>query len=95
MASLFTELKRRNVFRVAAAYAVVAWLAIEIASVVLPALLAPEWVHRVLTFLVILGFPIALIFAWAYVGSGWVATGLSRSTSDSKPRFQASMRSAM
>ena len=66
MASLFTELKRRNVFRVAAAYAVVGWLAVEIASVVLPALLAPEWVHRVLTFLVILGFPIVLIFAWAY-----------------------------
>ena len=66
MASFFSELKRRNVFRVAAAYALVAWLAIEIASVVLPALLAPDWVHRVLTFLVILGFPIALIFAWAY-----------------------------
>ena len=66
MSSLFRELKRRNVFRVAAAYAVVGWIVVEIASVVLPSLLAPEWVARVVTLLVILGFPIVLVFAWAF-----------------------------
>ncbi len=64
--SLIAELKRRNVFRVGAAYAIVAWLLVEVASVVLPTFEAPDWVMKVLTFLVILGFPLALIFAWAF-----------------------------
>ncbi len=66
MAGLFAELKRRNVFRVGLAYAIVAWLLVEVASVVLPTFKAPEWVMQVFTFLVILGFPLALIFAWAF-----------------------------
>ena len=64
--SLIAELKRRNVFRVGAAYAIVAWLLIEVASVVLPTFKAPEWVLQVCTFLVIFGFPLALILAWAF-----------------------------
>jgi hypothetical protein len=64
--SLIAELKRRNVFRVGAAYAIVGWLLVEVASVVLPTFEAPEWVMKVFTFLLILGFPIALIFAWAF-----------------------------
>jgi TolB-like protein len=64
--SLIVELKRRNVFRVGAAYAIVAWLLIEVASVILPTFKAPEWVMQVFTFLLILGFPVALIFAWAF-----------------------------
>ncbi len=64
--SLIAELKRRNVFRVGAAYAIVAWLLVEVASVVLPTFKAPEWVMQVFTFLVILGFPLALILAWAF-----------------------------
>ena len=64
--SLIAELKRRNVFRVGVAYAIVAWLLVEVASVVLPTFKAPEWVMQVLTFLVILGFPLALILAWAF-----------------------------
>ena len=64
--SLIAELKRRNVFRVGAAYAIVAWLLIEVASVVLPTFKAPEWVMQVCTFLVIFGFPLALILAWAF-----------------------------
>jgi len=63
---LIAELKRRNVFRVAAAYGIVAWLLVEVASVVLPTFEAPNWVMKVLTFLVILGFPPALILAWAF-----------------------------
>ncbi|MEE9253773.1 MAG: tetratricopeptide repeat protein [Pseudomonadales bacterium] len=66
MASFWRELKRRNVVRVATAYAVVAWLVIEVASVVLPIFEAPDWILQVLTFLVILGFPLALVFAWAF-----------------------------
>jgi len=64
--SLVTELKRRNVFRVGAAYAIVAWLLIEVASVVLPTFAAPEWVMKAFTFLVILGFPLTLVIAWAF-----------------------------
>ncbi len=64
--SLITELKRRNVFRVGVAYAIVAWLLVEVASVVFPTFGAPEWVMKVVTFLVILGFPLALILAWAF-----------------------------
>jgi hypothetical protein len=64
--SLIAELKRRNVFRVGAAYAIVAWLLIEVASVVLPALRLPEWTLTFLVFLLVIGFPIALIFAWAF-----------------------------
>ena len=64
--ALMTELKRRNVFRVGVAYAIVAWLLVEGASVVLPTFKAPEWVMQVFTFLLILGFPVALIFAWAF-----------------------------
>jgi TolB-like protein/Flp pilus assembly protein TadD len=64
--SLIAELKRRNVFRVGVAYAIVAWLLVEVASVVLPTFEAPEWVMKVLTFLVILGFPLATILAWAF-----------------------------
>jgi TolB-like protein len=64
--SLIEELKRRNVFRVGVAYGIVAWLLVEVASVVLPTFRAPEWVMPVFTFLVILGFPVAVFLAWAY-----------------------------
>ena len=64
--SLFAELKRRNVFRVAVAAAVVAWLVTEVASVVLPTFGAPDWVLKALITLLMIGFPIALIFAWVY-----------------------------
>ena len=64
--SLIAELKRRNVFRVGVAYAIVGWLLIQVAETVLPIFEAPEWVLQVFTFLVILGFPLALIFACAF-----------------------------
>jgi len=63
---LIAELKRRNVFRVAATYAVVGWILVEVSSVVMPTFGAPEWVMKVFTFLVLLGFPLAVIFAWAF-----------------------------
>ncbi len=64
--SLIAELKRRNVFRVGVAYAIVAWLLIEVASVLLPTFDAPDWVMKAFSSLVILGFPLALIVAWAF-----------------------------
>jgi TolB-like protein/tetratricopeptide (TPR) repeat protein len=66
MASVWAELRRRNVVKVAVAYAIVGWLLIEVASVVLPTFKAPEWIMQVFTFLVIVGFPLALILAWAF-----------------------------
>src|SRR5206468_5838749 len=66
MKDFFAELKRRNVYKVAVAYAVVGWLGIQIASTILPAFHAPEWVVQTLIVLVALGFPIALVIAWAF-----------------------------
>lgn len=51
MAGFFSELKRRNVVKVGITYAITDWIIVEIASVVLTALMAPDWVHRVITFL--------------------------------------------
>jgi TolB-like protein/Flp pilus assembly protein TadD len=64
--SLIAELKRRNVFRVGAAYAIVGWLLIEVASVIFPGLHLPDWTLTFLIVLVVAGFPLALIFAWAF-----------------------------
>src|SRR5476649_1616257 len=64
--NFFGELKRRNVYKVAVAYAVVGWLVIQISSTVLPTFHAPEWVVQTLVVLVALGFPIALVLAWAF-----------------------------
>ena len=61
----YHELKRRKVIRVAIVYAVVAWLVVEIASVMFPELLLPEWSVRLVIALAIIGFPIALVLAWA------------------------------
>ena len=66
MASVWGELKRRNVVKVAVAYAVVGWLLVQIADVFFPALQLPEWTVSFVTVLLILGFPITLIMAWAY-----------------------------
>src|SRR3972149_2651486 len=61
----YHELKRRKVIRVAIVYAVVAWVIVEIASVMFPGLLLPEWSVRLVIGLAILGFPIAMVLAWA------------------------------
>ena len=64
--SLFNELKRRNVFKVSAAYIIVGWLIMQIGEVMSPALHLPGWINSVLAFFIILGFPFALFFAWAF-----------------------------
>ena len=66
MAGLLAELKRRNVFRVGVAYAIVGWLLLEVASVILPALHLPDWALTLLVVFVVAGFPLALIVAWAF-----------------------------
>ena len=64
--SLFEELKRRNVFRVGLAYAISAWILLQVVDLVLENISAPEWVMQVFMLAVAIGFPIALIFAWAF-----------------------------
>ena len=66
MSNLFSELKRRNVFRVAIAYTIIGWVLAQVGDLIFPTFGAPDWVLKVLVSLVILGFPVALIFAWAY-----------------------------
>src|ERR1700682_5202631 len=62
----FAELQRRNVYKVAVAYGVVSWLLIQIATQVFPIFEIPNWASRMVVFLLLLGFPVALILAWAY-----------------------------
>ena len=64
--SFFSELKRRNVVRVAVAYAIAGWLLIEVSSVLLPAFEAPSWVLRVIVLLIGIGFVLSVALAWAY-----------------------------
>src|ERR671934_525295 len=64
--NFFAELKRRNVYKVAVAYAVVAWLLIQAASILFPTFDAPAWVMKVFVAVIALGFPIALVFSWAF-----------------------------
>jgi adenylate cyclase len=64
--SFYAELKRRNVFKVAIVYTAVAWLLLQVSDTLGPALRLPEWFVSAVAFLVILGFPVAVIFAWAF-----------------------------
>ena len=64
--NFFAELKRRNVYKVAVAYAVVGWLSIQAASIFLPAFNAPQWAMQIVIFILVIGFPIALAFSWAF-----------------------------
>jgi len=64
--NFFTELKRRNVYKVAVAYAVVAWLLMQVASQIFPFFEIPNWAVRLVVLLLIIGFPVALILAWAF-----------------------------
>ena len=66
MTSVWGELKRRNVVRVAIAYCVVAWLLLQVADVVLDNIEAPTWLFQAILLLLIIGLPVALIFAWAF-----------------------------
>src|SRR5262245_16831285 len=70
MNSFFRELKQRKVYRVAVGYAVVAWLVVQISATVMPAYHAPEWILPIFITGVALGFPVALVLAWAFEVKG-------------------------
>jgi TolB-like protein len=82
--SFFAELKRRNVFKVGIAYAIIAWLLIQVAAIVLPTFDAPRWVLQTITFIIILGFPLAVFLAWAFelTPEGVKRTGPAKGTAD-------------
>ncbi len=65
IAKFFKELQRRSIYQVAIAYIVIAWLLAQVAAIIFPTFEAPEWVMKVFIFLLFIGFPIALILAWA------------------------------
>ena len=64
--NFFAELKRRNVYKVAVAYAFIGWLIVQVATQVFPFLEIPNWVVRLIIVLIAIGFPIALVIAWAF-----------------------------
>jgi TolB-like protein len=66
MNNFFTELRRRNIFRVAGVYAVVGWILMQVVSVMTPALNLPDWVDSFFAVALLIGFPIALLLAWAF-----------------------------
>jgi TolB-like protein/Tfp pilus assembly protein PilF len=66
MTSVWGELKRRNVVRVAIAYGIVSWLILQLTDVLVPLLTLPEWVGRFVFFLIVIGFILALFLSWAY-----------------------------
>jgi len=66
MASVWGELKRRNVVRVAIAYGIVSWLVLQLTDVMVPLLTLPEWVGRFVFFVLVIGFILALFLSWAY-----------------------------
>src|SRR6266536_1259206 len=64
--NFFAELKRRNVYKVAIAYGVVAWLLMQVASQIFPFFEIPNWAVRLVVLLLVIGFPVAMILAWAF-----------------------------
>jgi len=63
---IIAELKRRNVFRVGIAYLILGWVVIQVTDTVGPAIHLPEWTLTIVTWLGVIGFPFALLFAWAF-----------------------------
>src|SRR5205823_10105101 len=64
--NFLSELKRRNVYKVAAAYAVIGWLLVQVATQVFPFFEIPNWAVRLIVLGIVIGFPIALVIAWAF-----------------------------
>jgi hypothetical protein len=74
--SIWKELRRRHVFKVVVAYAVIAWVLAQVASVVFPPLQLPSWSVTLVIALLILGFPVAVFLAWAFpAGERWLTAG--------------------
>src|SRR6478672_11298799 len=75
MRALWAELRRRHVIRMVVAYCALAWLALQVAALLLPIFGIPNWVLKLLVLLVALGFPFAVLFSWRYA---WTDAGLVR-----------------
>ena len=92
--TLFEELKRRKVFRVAGTYAVVAWILMQIGEVTFPALNIPEWVMSTLVVVLLAGFPIAIIFAWIFdkTPEGFIKTKVAVENVDDSREWYARKR---
>ena len=78
MGNFFAELKRRKVFSAAATYCIVGWIIIEVASVIVPTLLLPDWTLRLVTILIIMGFPFAVALSWIF---DFTSKGIERTES--------------
>ena len=66
MSKFIEELKRRNVIKAAIAYAVIAWVVLQVLSIILPNVQAPDWVMKTITILTLIGFPVWVLIAWVY-----------------------------
>ncbi len=66
VANFLKELRRRNVFKVGVAYVIVAWLLLQFTDIAAPAMHLPEWTISFITYLLIIGFPLILLFTWAF-----------------------------
>src|SRR5215475_13007068 len=90
--NFFAELKRRNVYKVAVAYAVVGWLIAQIATQIFPFLEIPNWIVRLVIVLIAIGFPIALVIAWAFEAT---PGGIKRTeVADAMPTTKSSKKHA-
>jgi TolB-like protein/Tfp pilus assembly protein PilF len=88
--NFFAELKRRNVYKVAIAYAIVGWLLIQVATQVFPFFEIPNWAVRLVVMLIVIGFPVAFVVAWAFE---LTPEGLKRTeTADAVPQRRSSNR---
>jgi hypothetical protein len=92
MSGFFEELQRRKVYRVAAAYVVAAGFLIQIASAAFPAWELPNWSLRLVIVLLLIGFPIALVLAWAYDITPQGHAKNARSSSATKSHFAHRLR---
>src|SRR5436305_10812523 len=87
--NFFAEVRRRNVYKVAVAYAVVGWLLVQVATQVFPFFEIPNWAVRLIVLGIVIGFPIALVIAWAFE---LTPQGLKR-TEDVDPSAQGTRKS--
>ena len=88
--SFFEELKRRKVFQVAVAYAIVGWLLAQIAATTLPILLLPDWILRAFVVIILLGFPLAIVLAWAFEST---TEGIQRDRGETTPDVDSVQKS--
>src|SRR5437667_12356269 len=85
--NFFAELKRRNVYKVAIAYAIVGWLVIQVTATIVPALHLPESLTTAVVVLILVGFPVALVISWAFEATPQVLN----STKNVPPKVAATL----